>query len=138
MSYRIVTNSLNKSCTLHFTGTTANVIIAGNSSVSNIALGALNFAANTANTEEVLTGASIHKVAWGIEATNANASITVARGSNVVLVLTGSNTLKNFPIGLDPTANLVVTFNNSSVGFLLIELQKQGTPVNTDPFERES
>lgn len=98
----------------------AEYVVVGNSSVSNIASG-----------DEVVTGASIAQVWWGV----ANGGYcTVARGANTVLVLTESGSMNfvddHIPISLDTTANVSFTINGG-VGFVMIEMQKQSNTATT-------
>jgi hypothetical protein len=88
------------------------VVVAGNNSVSNIALGT-----------EIITGASISRIWWGT--TN---NITIARGSNVDVILTQSGFHDYSGHGclltVDRTANVIITINGS--GHVVLELKKEG------------
>ena len=110
----ILTNKLNGSIVIHVVANTT-LTIAGNNSVSNVATGS-----------EVLTGATIRRVKFGSDV----GRWTVKRGSNTVLVLSGTNQLDfykdGFSINIDPTATLVLELSGTANGFITIELSKQG------------
>lgn len=95
------------------------VVVAGNSSVSNIALSG-----------EEVAAAHISQIWWGA----ANGGFwTVARGSNTVAVLpdTGYFDFAGSGVALqqDQVANLVITLTGSVNGFLLLEGQKKASGV---------
>lgn len=118
----VISNKKNGKVVLHFTAN-ATVTVAGNNSVSGIV-------SNTS--EEVVTGGTITKVAWGVTGTD---SWTVKRGSNTVLVLTGTNVLNLAEFGsavnLHPDATLVVE-KSGGTGHILIEMAKvHSTYANT-------
>jgi hypothetical protein len=96
--------------------TTANVVISGNATTSNI----------TSNSSEVIVGATISKVVYG-SAPN-NAYWTITRGANVVGVYTGTGSVDYAALGdhmgLYPTANLTATLTGSANGFIIVYLQK--------------
>jgi hypothetical protein len=103
---------------LHITANDT-IVVAGNSSVSNIAL-----------TNEIIAAAHISQIWWG----SSNSSYwTVKRGSNTVTVLseTGYLDFAGNGVGLqiDQTANLVITLTGSGVGFLALEGQKKASGV---------
>lgn len=88
-------------------------VVAGNSTVSNIASG-----------PEVVVSASIAQAWWGV----ANGYATVTRGSNTVAVFTESGYCDyagaGASLGLDATANVTITFVNAPAGYVMLELQK--------------
>jgi hypothetical protein len=115
---RISANRKNLSTTVLFTGT-GSIVIAGNSTVSDIATG-----------DEVITSATITQL-W-VGSPSGNSSYwTIARGSNTVAVWDSSGYFDYAGNGnaltLDKSANLTVTLTGSGAGTLLIELQKEGT-----------
>lgn len=114
----VTLNKKNVSVTIHDSAN-ASYIIAGNTSVSNVATG-----------DEVLTGASIKQVWYGSPSGN-TAYWVVKRGANVVLVLEGTGFLDFAGAGTmlrkDSSANLVLELVNSANGFIQIEMQKEGT-----------
>lgn len=112
----IISNGINGKTILHYVAN-ATVVVAGNNSVSNVA-----------TSTEVITGATIRQVLWGTD----TGAWTVKRGANTVLVLSGTNQLPfsafNCPVNVDKAANVVITLS-SGTGFIILELQKEGTPV---------
>jgi hypothetical protein len=122
MAYTIQANRRNLSVTLHFTSNSV-VTIAGNNSVSNVAIGS-----------EVLTGAYITQ-AWFGSSSGANAYWRVKRGANTVAVF-DSTAYIDFagcgnPLTIDSTGTLVVDLIGGTDGYLMLELTKQGTFPNT-------
>jgi hypothetical protein len=115
-SPNVIINRKNASVVLHFTANTANVVIVGNSSVSNIA-----------KPGEIVNGASIAQAIFGSPSGNA-AHWIVKRGANTVLVLDSTAALDfagtGMAIGIHATANLSVELVGSTTGFLTLELQK--------------
>lgn len=114
---------INRSGTSAIVHVTANdtVVIAGNTSVSNIA-----------SSGEVLTGGSITQIWWGTASNTTSVGYwEVKRGSNTVLVLTetGSEDFAGSGAALtaDAAANVVITLNGSTKGYLMFEVQKQPT-----------
>ena len=117
-----IINRSGLSAVVHITAN-ATVVIAGNSSVSNIASG------TGPSNEEILTGGYVTQVWWGAP----GGYWTVKRGSNTVLVLSETGYLDFAGCGtsltVDAAANLVANLTTSSTGFLMVEVQK--TPTNT-------
>lgn len=120
----IVTNKQARSTTsgyvvIHGTAN-ASYIVVGNSSVSNIASG-----------QEIVTGASIAQVWWGV---SNGGYCTVSRGANTILVLTESGSMNfvddHIPISIDTTANVSFAINGG-VGFVMVEMQKQSNTAST-------
>ena len=114
----ILINKLNFGVVTHDVAN-ATYTIAGNNSVSNVATGT-----------EIISGVTIKRITWGSD----TGSWTVKRGSNTILVLSGTNEF-NFsdgmsPINLYPAASLVFTLNGSANGFIMAYLQKRGTFIN--------
>src|SRR4051812_42999187 len=115
----IISNKLNTSAVIHVAASTT-LTIAGNDSVSNVAV---------ASSGEVISGVSITKVMWGVANNAADSFWEIKRGSNTVLVLPGSGTL-NFTkngcaITQDASGTLVMTLTNTTKGFLVVEVKKQ-------------
>lgn len=128
-------NRSGSSAVVHVTGNDC-IVIAGNSSVSNIAFG-------NSSVYETITGASITQVWWGSTGISGNSYWVVNRGlgsagspvttvnANTVLVLpdsgymdyagTGAALIKNL------TANCSVALYNSTTGYLMVEFQKTPT-----------
>tara|TARA_R110000823_G_scaffold200078_3_gene331101 strand:- start:2092 stop:2475 length:384 start_codon:yes stop_codon:yes gene_type:complete len=119
MAYRIQANRKNLSVSIHAIANTGSIVVAGNNSVSNVAI-----------SDEVITGAYITQIWAGSPSGNA-AYWEIKRGSNTVMIL-DSTTYFDFagcgnPITLDSSAPLSATLVNSVEGFIVIELQKEGT-----------
>jgi hypothetical protein len=93
----VISNQLKGKVVLHYVANSANVIIAGNSTVSNVALSTEN-----------IGGATVRKVAW-----SSNGTWTVARGANTLLILHGAGSIDFSAMGmglnLDPAANISFT-----------------------------
>jgi len=115
MAVTILSNKANTSTIIHVTAANASFVIAGNSTVSNIA-----------TSSEVLTGGTIRKAVWGID----TGSIQIVRGSNAVATYTGAYALDYAGMGMsltkDSAATLVVNFVGSSNGYIMLEVAKQG------------
>jgi hypothetical protein len=122
MAYRIQANRKNLSFTVHAVANTGTITVAGNSSVSNVAI-----------SDEVLTGAYITQVWAGSPSGNA-AYWTVSRGANTVLVLDSSGYYDyagcGNPITLDSTATLSANLVGATDGYIMLELTKEGTFVS--------
>ena len=117
MAVNVISNRKNTSVVLHVaSANSGNLVIAGNSSVSNVAI-----------SDEVLTGAYITQVVWGCDGTG---HIQVLRGANLVAVYdsTGQHEYAGtgMPINMYPAANLSINLVGSSNSFIAIELQKIG------------
>lgn len=111
----INTNQGMKRVVLHFT-TTGSANIAGNSSTSDVAL-----------SNEVLSGAYIRRVWWGTD--SANASWTVKRGANTVLVLNTSGQMDFSEAGAVITGNNAANVSCTLAGgngFIMLDLGKIG------------
>lgn len=119
MPYRIMNNKKNGSVALHMTSNSGTVVIAGNSTVSNIALPG----------ENIVT-AVINQI-WAGSPSGANSYWEIKRGANVVLVVDSSCWLdfsgNGRQLTLDGAADLTANLIGSTAGYLLIDLQKLGT-----------
>ena len=121
VSPNIVINRENSSAVFHFTANVAGVVVAGNNSVSNVAIA-----------EEVITGVTIAQAAYG---STPGAYWHVQRGSNTAVVLDSTGFIDfagiGMPINKDIAADISVTLvppEGSAVpskGFLVLEVQKQ-------------
>ena len=122
VSPNIVINRENSSAVFHFTANVAGIVVAGNTSVSNVAI-----------EEEVITGVAITQAAYG---STPGAYWHVQRGSNTAIVLDSTGFIDFAGIGMsinkDAAANISVTLvppdgHHSSTykGFLVLEVQKQ-------------
>jgi len=125
-------NRSGSSAVVHVTGNDC-VVIAGNSSVSNIAFG-----------NETITSAAITQVWWGSTAISGNSYWIVNRGTgntsvanvsfqsgNTVLVLPDSGHIDFAGDGAslikNTTGNCSIGLINSTTGYLMIEFQKTPT-----------
>jgi hypothetical protein len=118
MAVTLTSNKKNTSLVIHVSSANSgNVIIAGNSSVSNVAV-----------TNETLTGAYITQAYWGCDG---NGHVQILRGATLVAVY-DSTGYKDYagcgmPLNVNQTANLTVNFVGSSNAYVIIEMQKVGT-----------
>lgn len=120
-SPNVIINRERASCVLHFTANTSDIVITGNTSVSNIA-----------KDDETVNGAYISQIICGSPSGD-GAYWVVKRGANTVAVVDSTASIDfagtGMPITRWPTANLSVTLVGSTDGFLMIELQK----INAEP-----
>lgn len=117
MAHTILSNKKNISAVIHFVSSNSSLVVAGNSSVSNVAI-----------SDEVLTGAYITQAVWGCDG---NGHIQVFRGANLVAVYDSTGQQEyagtGMPITVGQTANLDVKFVGSANSYLLLEVQKVGS-----------
>jgi hypothetical protein len=108
----IISNQNRGYVTFHFIANSGAIIVAGNNSVSNIALATEN-----------IGGATIRKVIF-----SSNGSWTITRGANTVAVLHGNHVIDFAGMGmglnLDPAANIAFTHSASATGFIICEIAK--------------
>lgn len=93
----------------------ATIVVAGNNSVSNVAVGS-----------EIVSSATVRKVWHGVA--DANTYWTVKRGANTLLVLNNSGHIDlttGGVLGIDAAANLVFEKTGSGTGFICVEIKKQ-------------
>lgn len=118
-SPNVIANRERTSAILHFTANTADIVIVGNNSVSNVA-----------KNNEVVNGAQISQIICGSPSGN-GAYWKVLRGANTVAVIDSTAMLDfagvGMPINLYPQANLSVQLIGAADGFLMIEIQKIGS-----------
>jgi hypothetical protein len=115
MTYRILSNKKNKGATILFTANTT-LVVAGAVGVSNIAIG-----------DEVLTGAQIDSVIHGCPDL---VYARVLRGANTAFVVNTTGFVdfsgNGSALNIDPGATLVVEFNGSEPGTLILNVKKIG------------
>ena len=121
MSYTITQNRKNTSFVLHVSGAnTGNVIIAGNSIVSNVAMG-----------NEILTGAYICQVFVGHDGGTADAGVQILRDNTLVASYDTAGYFDysgaGMPLNVLPSGNLQIKFVGTSNAYCMIEMQKTGT-----------
>jgi len=120
MPYTIQKNQKNGVVTPHFNANSGNIIITGNNSVSNVALGA-----------EVITSAPINQIWAGSPSGNA-AYWEIKRDGAVIAVIDSTCYIDFAGNGNQLTvgataANLTANLIGATSGFLVVELQKLGT-----------
>lgn len=117
MAVNIISNKKNASVIVHVTSSNATLVVAGNNSVSNVAISTEN-----------LSGAHISQIAWGCDG---NGHIQILRGANLVAVYDSTGYVDYSGNGLALTthkeANITINFVGSANGYCLFELQKYGT-----------
>lgn len=127
MALTITSNKKHTSVTIHVTTANATLKIAGNNSVSNIALG-----------DEELTGATITQAFWGIDP-GSDGHVVIKRGSTVVAVYDSTGYHDYAGCGMTLSVgkgdDLTVEFNSSANGFVLLEMQKIGANGASDYFQ---
>ncbi len=120
MAVNIINNSFGKKATVHVTGANATIVVAGNNSVSNIAIG----------TEEVV-GAVINQIWYGA----ANGYWIVKRANSTTNTVVGVFDSTGYcdyagvgsPIPIRQGDNLVLELVDSGVnGYIMVELRKVG------------
>lgn len=116
MPYTITSNRKNTSTVIHATGANVSLIVAGNSSVSNVA-----------TTNEVLTGCYLTQAVWGCDGAG---HIQVKRGANLVAVFDSTGQVDwagaGLALNVDKTANLQIQFIGSANSYIILEVQKEG------------
>jgi hypothetical protein len=126
MAITVISNKPRVSAVLHISAANASIVVAGNNSVSNLAV----------DSTEVLTGAYINQAVWGCDGTG---YIVLKRGSTVVGVYdsTGQHDYSGcgMPLNVGSTQNISVEFVGSANSFIVIDLQKVGNmTANSDYF----
>lgn len=121
MSKTVLSNKPGTSAVVHLNSSNT-IVVAGNSSVSDIAYG-----------NEVLTGAYIAQIFQG---TGAQGHITLTRGGEIVGVYDSTGTFDYAGAGMALTLNqesdIVVDFVGTANAYVMIELQKVGTNLNAN------
>lgn len=124
----IVSNKLNSVVVIHLVANDE-FVVAGNNSISNLAVG-----------EEILTHVSVNKVLWGTDG-EANSYWEISKEGNTFLVLTKAGELNLSGHGMalpvvtaNGDANLEFNYNGGA-GFILIELRKHGKVVDLQKYE---
>lgn len=112
----VTINRKNTSAVIHITANST-ITVAGNSSVSNVAIN-----------NEVLTGCTIVQAFSGA---GNGAYWTVKRGANTALVLDSTGYYdfagSGMALTMDPGATIVANLVNGTDGYLMLEVQKIGT-----------
>ena len=120
MAYTITSNKKNTSLVIHISAANVNLKVAGNNSVSNLAM-----------SDEILNGAYITQAFWG---NDGNSHIQILRDTALVGVFDSSGYVDyagaGMPMSVGQSANLIVNFVGSSNAYCILELQKTGTFVS--------
>ena len=117
MAYNITSNKKNTSFVIHIASANVDLKIAGNNSVSNVAI-----------SDEILSGAYITQVFWGTDGTG---TVQIFRDSTLVANFDSSGYVDyagaGMPLSVGQTANLAVKFVGSANAYCILECQKVGT-----------
>lgn len=122
MAYRVIHNRANHSIVIHATSTSANIVVVGNTSQSNIASNGDNAS---------ITGASITQIWYGGESTSV---WTIKRGANTVWV--GSCSAGDYidfagsrnAIDLDANGDISISLAGGANAYCMVELKKLNMP----------
>ena len=119
MAVTITSNKKGTSATIHVTNANTTLNMAGNSSVSAIAID-----------NEVLTGAYITQLYFGHDGSAADGGLAVYRGANLVIAVDTSTYLDYAGTGMaltvDQSANLGIKFIGTNNAYCFLEVQKVG------------
>lgn len=123
MAVTITNNRKNTSACIHVSSANANIVVAGNNSISTIA-----------KEDEIITGASITQVFWGCDP---NGYINIKRGGVLVATYDSTSYYDYAGTGMSLSVNkeqpIVVEFMGSSNCYVFFEVQKHGQ-FNNDPY----
>lgn len=121
MAKKVLSNKPGTSAVIHLNGSNT-IVVAGNSSVSDIAYG-----------NEILTGAYIAQIFQGAGAAG---HIVLSRGGEVVGVYDSTGQFDYAGAGmaltLNQDQNIDVTFVGTANAYIMLELQKVGTNLNAN------
>ena len=125
MTVTITSNKKYNSAVVHFNAS-ANVVVAGNTSASNLAI-----------LDETLVSGYIAQAIWGCDLAG---TIQVKRGGALIAVYGGTGSMDyagtGMPLNVNPTANIDVSFVGSANCYLYLEVQKTGNfSSNNDYFK---
>jgi len=125
MAVTITSNRKGWSAVIHVSEANTSIVIAGNNSVSNVAI-----------SDEVLTGAYITQVFWGNGGTG---QAKILRGGVLVGAYDSSGYYdyagSGMPLNVNASANIDVQFTDANQ-YLFFEIQKQGNLLaNSDYFQ---
>jgi hypothetical protein len=119
MAVTITSNKKGTSASIHVTNSNTTLTMAGNSTVSAIALG-----------DEVLTGAYITQLYFGHDGSAADGGLAVYRGANLVMAVDTSTYVDFAGAGMaltvDQSANLGIRFVGTNNAYCFLEVQKVG------------
>ena len=119
MTVNITSNKKNTSAVIHVSNANTTLTMAGNSSVSAIAIG-----------DEVLTGAYITQVFFGHDGITADGGMAIYRGANLVAAYDTTCFMDYAGVGMaltvDQSANLAIKFIGTNNAYCFLEVQKVG------------
>jgi hypothetical protein len=129
MAVTITSNKKNLSATIHVTNANTTLNMAGNNSVSAIAIG-----------DEVLTGAYITQVYFGHDGSSADGGVAIYRGANLVAAYDTTCFVdyagSGMALTVDQTANLAIKFIGTNNAYCFLEVQKVGNlTANSEYFQ---
>lgn len=124
MAVSIISNKKNTAATIHVSVANTTIKVSGNSTTTNVDATNTCLAVN----DEVLSGAYIAQVYWGIDP---NGYAVIKRGTTPIAIY-DSTGYKDYAgcgmaLTVGQTANLTVEFVNTANGYVLLEVQKVGT-----------
>lgn len=124
MAVNITSNKKNTSAVIHVAAANTTIKVSGNSTTTNVDATTTCLAISN----EVLTGAYITQVFWGIDPAG---YAVLKRGADVVAVYDSTGYVDYAGSGMALTvgqaANLTVEFISTANAYLLLEVQKVGT-----------
>lgn len=116
MAMSIQVNQLNGKCVIHTNASNTMTIVGNTTNGSNVAIGT-----------ETITGATITKAIWGVDA---GGSIQVKRNTTLVATYTESGEINYvadaMPLSANAAETLVITVVGSANAAILLELNKLG------------
>jgi len=119
MAVTITSNKKGTAASIHISNANATLTIAGNSTVSAIAIG-----------NEELTGAYITQLYFGHDGSAADGGLAVYRGANLVMAVDTSTYVDFAGTGMaltvDQSANLGIKFIGTNNAYCFLEVQKVG------------
>lgn len=119
MTVTVTSNKKGTAASIHISNANTTLTMAGNSSVSAIAIG-----------DEVLTGAYITQLYFGHDGSAADGGLAVYRGANLVIAVDTSTYLDFAGTGMaltvDQSANLGIRFIGTNSAYCFLEVQKVG------------
>jgi hypothetical protein len=129
MAVTITSNKKNLSATIHVTNANTTLNMAGNNSVSAIAIG-----------NEVLSGAYITQVYFGHDGSSADGGVAIYRGANLVAAYDTTCFVdyagSGMALTVDQTANLAIKFIGTNNAYCFLEVQKVGNlTANSEYFQ---
>jgi hypothetical protein len=129
MAVTITSNKKNLSATIHVSNANTTLNMAGNNSVSAIAIGS-----------EVLSGAYITQVYFGHDGSSADGGVAIYRGANLVAAYDTTCFVdyagSGMALTVDQTANLAIKFIGTNNAYCFLEVQKVGNlTANSEYFQ---